>query len=233
MTLLMSGLLLGAFSSVHCAGMCGPILLTVNRFGSGRREDAVRRMVAYQTARVVAYAALGAAAGYTGNTIATSGFPRVLAIISGLILLATAIGMTLRAVRQPLGSKWSSFVVRLGLAAMRLVRTHPLRGHVVLGFAHGLLPCGPLYAAVAASALLGSIVQSAIFMASFGVGTLPLLVGVTVSPALVPPRVRQRLRFVAPVVVALAGSLLIARGIRPADPVDHLHNHHSILSSVR
>ncbi len=233
MTSLITGLLLGAFSSIHCAGMCGPILLTVNKFGSDRRQDAVARIVVYQIGRVAAYATLGAAAGYTGSTIASSGFSRVLAGIAGVLLLAVAVGMTVRSFWQPVASRWSSLVMRVGLAAMRLVRTHPVRGHMSLGFAHALLPCGPLYSAIAASALLGSVSDAVLFMASFGIGTAPLLLGVAVSPALIPPRVRRPLRFAAPVLIALAGSLLIARGIRPSGQPHHLHSHQSILSSER
>jgi sulfite exporter TauE/SafE len=229
MTPFVTGLLLGVFGSIHCAGMCGPILLTVNRFGSGGQSVHVRMLV-YHTARVFTYALVGIAAGYTGTVLTTSGLGRAIAITSGALLVASAMGVTAGVRVKRLPAAWSSIVVRAGAAAARLVRTHPVAGYIVLGLANGLLPCGLLYAAIASSVAIGSIGGSLVFMVAFGLGTTPLLMSVALSTTLLPTSLKRRIGLAGPIAMALVGTLLIARGILPLDRQEHLHGHHQILS---
>ena len=229
MTSIVAGLLLGVFGSIHCAGMCGPILLTVNRLGSGGQSEFLRMLV-YHVARVFTYALLGIAAGYTGTILMTSGLGRAIAITSGALLVLSAMGVTagLRVKRVP--AAWSSIVVRAGAAAAKLVRTHPLAGYVVLGLANGLFPCGLLYAALASSVAIGTVGGSLIFMLAFGLGTTPLLMSVALSTTLVPASMKRRISLAGPIAMALVGTLLIVRGILPLKPMGHLHGHHQVLS---
>ena len=230
MTYLLAGLLLGVFGSIHCVGMCGPILLTVNRLGSGGRQPAYARMLAYHVARVFMYAVLGIVAGYTGTVLATAGLGRAIAVMSGAFLIAAAIGVTTGRRLKAVPVAWSSLVVRAGVRATRLIRTHPLAGYFVLGLANGLLPCGVLYAAFTASAAVGTIVGSVILMTGFGLGTVPLLMSVTVSSVLVPAGLKRRITLAGPVAMALVGTLLIARGILLPERPNPAHRQHSILS---
>jgi sulfite exporter TauE/SafE len=104
-----------------------------------------------------------------------------------------------------------------------LTRGHPHYGYIVLGAVNGLLPCGLVYAAVAAAAAAGSLAAAVTFMIGFGFGTMPLLLVVTLSATAVPAPVRRRLRFVAPVLMALAGVLLILRAFVPHPGSAHEH----------
>jgi sulfite exporter TauE/SafE len=230
MTYLVAGLLLGVFGSIHCVGMCGPILLAVNRLGSGGRQPAYSRVLAYHAARVFMYAVLGIVAGYTGTVLATAGLGRAIAIVSGAALVAVAAGVTTGRWFKAVPVAWASVVVRAGARATRLIRTHPLAGYIVLGLANGLLPCGVLYAAVAASGAVGTIGGSVILMTGFGLGTVPLLLSVGVSSVLVPVGVKRRISLAGPAAMALVGALLIARGILPPERPNPAHHLHSILS---
>ena len=60
-TYLLAGAALGLAGSVHCAGMCGPLLLAVH--GGVPRSQMMRRMALYHAARVVMYVLLGIPAG--------------------------------------------------------------------------------------------------------------------------------------------------------------------------
>jgi uncharacterized protein len=227
MTSFLAGLLLGGFGSVHCAGMCGPILLTVTRLGAGERRCWYVGMLAYHAARVLMYAVIGVVAGYTGNALATAGLGRPIAIISGALLVAAAFGGPWL---KRLPAAWSSLIVRAGASATRLIRTHPLAGFFVLGLANGLLPCGLLYAAIASSTVAGTINGSMTFMIGFGLGTLPLLMSVMASSVLVPAALKRRVRLAGPVAMALVGTLLIARGVLLPERPSRAHSHPPILS---
>jgi uncharacterized protein len=233
MSTLVAGLLLGVFGSIHCAGMCGPILLSVNRFGSRGRHCWYTRMLVYHAARVFTYGLIGIAAGYTGIALATAGLGRAIAITSGALLIASAMGVVDGGRTKHLPAAWSAIVVRASAAAARLLRTHPFAGHILLGLSNGLLPCGLLYAAVASSLAIGTIGGSLIFMVAFGLGTTPLLMSVALSTTLMPVSLKRRLSLAGPVAMAIVGTLLIARGVLPLGPPEHLHSHHQTLSLQR
>lgn len=225
MTSLLAGAALGLAGSVHCAGMCGPLLLAVHR--GVPRAQMVRRMLLYHGARVLMYALLGIAAGYAAHALSFGILGRVVAAAAGALLIVAATGSIINRFGAPVSRAWASAVVRLAGQAAVLTRNHPRLGYVVLGAINGLLPCGLVYAAVAGAAASGSVAAAVTFMTGFGAGTVPLLLAVTLSATAVPARVRRRLRFVAPALMAAAGVLLIVRAFAPVDSGMH---HHEVVS---
>jgi len=216
MTALLTGIALGIGGSLHCAGMCGPLVLTLGRRQCGSRRDRVRHAALYQLGRVLTYVVLGFMTGLIGGALTARGFGRVIAVAAGILLILAA----LRSIRPvPLGripGIGASVGVRACGAAARWSRAHPAAGPLATGAANGLLPCGLVYAAVAAAAAFGDIKDAALLMAGFAVGTLPALTAVSISASAIPPALRLRLRPLMPVVLALAGVMLLARGIAPA-----------------
>jgi sulfite exporter TauE/SafE len=249
MTWLIAGAALGLAGSLHCAGMCGPLLLAVHR-GSSRGEM-MRRMATYHVARVLMYALLGMPAGYAAHALSFGMAGRTVATIAGVLLVAAAMvelaekaaGHEAVQARRPgadgelavgtgaiirvgrvLSQGWSLGVLRIGAKAAVLTRRHPRYGYLALGAVNGLLPCGLVYAAIAAAAASGTIASAVTFMAGFGAGTVPLLFAVTLSAGSVPAAVRRRLRFVAPALMAVAGVLLIVRAFAPVEQGRHRHH---------
>lgn len=218
MTYLLGGVLLGIAGSVHCAAMCGPLLLAINPISHSSRRQVCRRMLAYHAGRLAMYALLGVIAGYAGEGLIAAGLGRALAVVAGVLLVIAATGLTVKR-RMKLVPRLSSRVV-LGISrgAALFARWHQSLGYTLLGFANGLFPCGLLYAAVVTAAAGGTISHSVLFMIGFGLGTVPVLLALTVSATTIPAGVRRRFRLAFPAVMALAGILLIARGVVPADP---------------
>ncbi len=71
MTALVTGLIFGAAGSLHCVGMCGPLVLTMGR-GLRRpsRRAQLQHALTYHTGRVLTYVVLGSMAGLDrGNTV--------------------------------------------------------------------------------------------------------------------------------------------------------------------
>lgn len=237
MTWLMAGVALGLAGSLHCAGMCGPLLLAVHR--GGPRAQMIRRMALYHAARIFTYALLGIPAGYAAHALSFGVAGRAVAAAAGVVLVAAAmveltgkVGGNGEIVRLGRGmpQAWSAVVVRIATKAATLTRRHPHYGFVALGAVNGLLPCGLVYAAVAGAAASGTIASAVTFMLGFGAGTVPLLFAVTLSAGAVPAAVRQRLRFVAPALMAVAGLLLIVRAFAPVERQGHRHHEMSAMS---
>jgi uncharacterized protein len=228
MTTVLAGLALGIAGSAHCAAMCGPVLLVLTRGASSSSRTARRAALVYHTFRITMYVLLAIPAGYAGRALAAQGFGRALAIIAGVGLLAMAAGLGEHAWLRPMSRAWSAAVARVGVRAATLARSHPQAGYAVLGMVNGLVPCGLVYAAATTAAALGTVPASLLFMAGFGLGTVPALLGLTVAAVSIPPQFRRHLRFAGPAVMAIAGLLLIGRGLLPPASAGHEH-HHSVL----
>ena len=214
MNALAAGILLGLAGSAHCAGMCGPLVLTVSGWTDPRRSR-LPSMLAYHAGRVLIYLVLSVAAGLTGHALSYGGFGRGVSIVAGVLLLTVAAGSGSRLLPRRTWIFWSLMLTRACVAANRSTRAHPIGGQLLAGAANGLLPCGLVYAAAIAAAGLGSLSGAVVFMAGFGLGTIPVLLGMALSATSLSLGARARLRRLAPAALALTGALLIVRGVMP------------------
>jgi len=70
-----------------------------------------------------------------------------------------------------------------------------------------------VYAALAGAIASLGPAQGGLFMAIFGLGTLPLLLGVTVLGQSFSKQLRRNIRFAQPILLSLVGLLLLQRGL--------------------
>ncbi|MEZ5320259.1 MAG: sulfite exporter TauE/SafE family protein [Vicinamibacterales bacterium] len=224
----LAGLALGAVGSAHCMAMCGPLVAVAQpREAAGAAR--------YHLGRTLAYAGLGLVAGLTGGLVASAGFSRPLAIVAGLVLLgqaAVSAGL-LRRLGPHLGiaRRLTAWIGRAGAWVRRHQRTLGAAGPVAMGALNGLLPCGLVYAALAAAVGLGRVADGTTFMIAFGVGTTPALALAAGSAGRLAARLPRAVRRAAPVALAIVAVLLIARGLRApagdsraqAPAASHLH----------
>jgi uncharacterized protein len=166
-----AALLAGLVTSLHCAGMCGP-LACVLMPARGDRADANTVSTVYHLTRLTSYTLLGALVGGLGRLPLSLLSQPVLRWLPWLMVLFFV----------GLAFQWERFLPRLAGLGRWWPRLHAwLRGRsrvetaAALGFATPLVPCGPLYFVVAAALLAGSALHGAEFMLAFGVGTVPLL----------------------------------------------------------
>jgi len=80
------------------------------------------------------------------------------------------------------------------------------------------LPCGTVYLALLTSFLTGSVLKGGLFLAFFGLGTLPAMLLMVFWGAALGPVLRTRLRRAAPLVLGLMGVLLVLRGMNLGIP---------------
>jgi uncharacterized protein len=209
MTLIAAGFLLGVGASLHCVMMCGPLMMAM----LPRRN--ARAAILYHGGRLMMYAVLGAVTGAAGHLAGLAGAGRLLSVAAGLSVIwaaARRAGWLDTGGEPGLGRHVSSVIVRAAqITRVRLRESSPLR-LVSAGVLNGLLPCGPVYAALSAAATLGDSRQSAVFMLAFGAGTLPALAAVSTIAAW-PSRRDARWRFITPATLAVLGVLLVARGL--------------------
>lgn len=219
MTEILAGLALGAAASGHCAAMCGPLMLAWRQHAAG--GAAWMGVSVYHATRVATYAVFGALAGLAGRAVSAGGFARGLSIVAGVVLILMAVrrvGLRLPAT----GGVHTSAMLGRVLSGLRgRWAGRPLGSAAVAGVLNALLPCGLLYAAIAAAAAAADPARSALTMVAYGAGTTPVLVGIWWSAARLSGVSRRRLAFLAPAVLALTGVLLIGRGLGGGLP--HVH----------
>jgi sulfite exporter TauE/SafE len=161
----------GLVTSLHCAGMCGPLACLLAP-AQGPDADAVTTRSVYHAARLGSYLVLGAVAGGIGRvpmSFLGSDVLRWTPWLMVLLLLVLAFRLDKRLPRPALLSRFS-----LRLPGL-LRRRGPISGAALLGAATPLLPCGPLYFVLAMSTFAGSAVKGAEWMLTFGLGTVPVL----------------------------------------------------------
>jgi uncharacterized protein len=172
---LLAALIAGLVGSVHCFGMCGGIAGALGMAGGGRASFAV----AYSAGRIASYAVAGAIAGTIGAGLAgAAGLGPWLRLVMGvvLILLGLQVALNLKLL-APLEAAGAQLWRRLAPLARRLVPPRHAGQALALGALWGWLPCGLVYGMLAAAAGSGSALGGATFMAVFGLGTAPAMVG--------------------------------------------------------
>lgn len=181
----MTGLVAAVFvasllGSLHCVGMCGPLLILGL---GGTRTEANRwtAQAAYHGGRLVVYTLLGMVAGAVGAVAdlggARVGLGRVGGIVAGLslivigaITLARALGVRIAPPRFQ-----SPLTGTLDRVRRALVGLPGAARPFGFGLVSAFLPCGWLWAFVAAAAGAGSAAGGALAMIVFWTGTVPAL----------------------------------------------------------
>ncbi|MDD5141070.1 MAG: sulfite exporter TauE/SafE family protein [Verrucomicrobiales bacterium] len=199
---------LGLLGSLHCAAMCGPLMLALPVPPGGPARFVVGR-VTYQLGRIATYCVLGIVAGLVGKSIFLAGFQRWLSIALGVVVLAGF----LISKRVALSAPVVRLVAKLKLAMSAQLKQRSFRSLALLGMLNGLLPCGLVYVAMAGAVSRGTIRDGIFYMALFGLGTLPMMLAVSLSRQLFPPALRLKLNGAIPFGVCLLAILLILRGM--------------------
>lgn len=167
----MGALVAGLVTSVHCAGMCGPIACGLSAM-RGTESERLWSVTGYHATRLISYATIGAICGALGKQPLQWVFHSPFAILPWMLVavfLVFALGLE-KKLPRPVGLL--KFATRWRFKTARLT---PLRSGIALGAMTPLLPCGPLYLLFGASLLSGSGWRGAEFALAFGLGTIPLL----------------------------------------------------------
>ena len=138
-----------------------------------------------------------------------NGAKRWLSLGAGCVILAGLLLST----RTGLGTPMVKAVGWLKSGFGALLRRRTLGSLGLMGLLNGLLPCGLVYAACTGAAATGSLGSGAAYMALFGLGTVPLMLGIGLSGKALPIALRFKLQQLAPLSLAVVGALLVLRGL--------------------
>ena len=210
---------IGLLGSLHCVGMCGPIALSLPYQGS-KRYYAVGNVLLYNLGRVLSYGLLGSAIGLFGRGFFLAGFQSYISIGLGITLLLIAvfsIDVEQHILRIPLMNRINQWVKQqLG----RLLRQRGPGKLFLIGMLNGLLPCGLVYMAIVGALATNHMIEGALYMMLFGLGTIPLMLGTAMAGQFIKLHWRVRLRRLLPAFLVAFALLFILRGLNFEVPVD-------------
>lgn len=206
--ILISAFFLGLVGSLHCAGMCGPLVLALPST-TGTWVATISGKLLYNAGRVLTYCILGALFGLLGQTLVFAGAQRWLSLGAGVVIL----GGLLISMRYKLATPATLFVGRLRSGMSRALKARTLPSLLALGFLNGFLPCGLVYVACAGAVATGGFVPSIGYMLLFGFGTIPMMLGLALLGGNLQAAIRLRFQRWIPAGVLCVALLLIVRGL--------------------
>lgn len=212
------GFLMGLIGSVHCIGMCGPLVMALPISGQSNFQKWVSILL-YHFGKISSYTVLGILLGLFGTALPFNVMQEHLSIVLGSIMLLYVLYVFV------IKSKWaipffqSNIVYSLIIKKMgALFKSQKSSSFYLIGFLNGLLPCGMVYVALTSAIATQSLVQGGMIMAFFGLGTMPALIMVAIGGQYMGRAVRTKLQSLLPVFIFSMGILLILRGLNLGIP---------------
>ncbi|MBL7851492.1 MAG: sulfite exporter TauE/SafE family protein [Cyclobacteriaceae bacterium] len=207
--MLLTALMIGLAGSLHCVGMCSPLALGV----SGMSRNFVVARFLYNGGRILTYGGLGALVGAFGAIAGLTQYQTLLSASLGVLLVLLGVG-GISVIRIPVltpALQGLSNWLKARFASQ--VKSKSIIAMMVMGSINGLLPCGLTYFALTYCITLPDATSGFQFMVFFGLGTLPVMLGIPAVLSFLGSRLKMGIQRVTVAVMILLGVLLIVRSV--------------------
>ncbi len=210
--MLVSAFIFGILGSFHCIGMCGPIafMLPVNRTNAVKK---VSQITAYHFGRLLTYSIIGLVFGLIGKSLYLFGFQQQLSIIIGVVMIAFVLIPKHKLNNYNISKPIYKLISKVKSALGSALKRKSADTFLTIGFLNGFLPCGLVYLAVFGAISEGNELQGSLYMAVFGLGTIPLMTTAIYASQFLKGVTRQKTQKAIPVFVVIIGVLFIIRGL--------------------
>ncbi|MCB0461848.1 MAG: sulfite exporter TauE/SafE family protein [Flavobacteriaceae bacterium] len=210
--MLWPALIFGLLGSFHCVGMCGPIafMLPVDRSNSFRK---VSQIFIYHFGRILAYSLIGLFFGLIGKSLYIFGIQQQLSIAIGILMILVVLIPMQTFNKYNFSKPVYKIISKVKTALGSALKKKTADTFLTIGFLNGFLPCGLVYMAVFASLTMQNAVQGSLYMALFGLGTIPLMTSAIYLGKFLNTTIKQRIQKAIPVFVIFIGLLFILRGL--------------------
>jgi uncharacterized protein len=212
--MLTTAFILGLAGSLHCIGMCSPLAYAV----TGRGGDIMVNKFIYNIGRILMYCLLGAGVSAVGGMLPVT-FQYAISIVLGVSLVI--IGITRSNFRTPVLIPLMRFTSFLKNQFSTFLQNKKHSSVFMLGVLNGLLPCGLTFLALTTCITLASPVGGFVFMAVFGAGTLPAMLGLVSLIPVLTKRFNLNTTRLMVIMQLAAGCLLIVRVLLVEPGVTH------------
>jgi sulfite exporter TauE/SafE len=220
--------IIGLLTSFHCLGMCGGIVLSqtigdenVDRLNS---EDQINReehlngdvkkqpwfipSAKYNLGRVIAYTFVGGLVGGLGQIISFTGvWKGIIPILGGVFMVIMGINLL---GAFPILRRLN---IRMPYFAAKKIMGNTKRTPFYIGLLTGLMPCGPLQIVQLYALGTGSILNGALSMLVFSLGTVPMLFALGGLNTIINKKQTKYILKISAILVIILGLIMIGRGL--------------------
>lgn len=211
--LLYTALSMGLLGSLHCAGMCGPIMLILPfQLLKGWRK--VVAIALYHTGRISVYALMGLLL-HSFKALFHPQWQQYISVALGALLLLAGFVSFFAKGNDRFQLPWLGFIKEQSAKIIGRTTLHSL---FLAGVLNGLLPCGLVYMALSLSATAATPEAAVLSMYLFGLGTLPMLLAIIILKSRVKLFRLQTIKKFVPALMMLFGSLFLLRGMNLGIP---------------
>ncbi len=210
--MLWTAIILGLAGSFHCIGMCGPIafIIPVNRTS---KTKMFYQAFLYNVGRLISYSLMGLLFGFIGKGLYLAGFQQRLSILMGIVMIAIIVIpisiFNKYNFSKPLYKIIANVKSKLGF----YLNKKSNKALFLIGVFNGFLPCGLVYMALIGSIATGDVLQGSLYMALFGLGTIPMMSAAVLLGNFVSLSLRFKIQKAIPIFVIIIGLLFILRGL--------------------
>ncbi|MBU3110265.1 sulfite exporter TauE/SafE family protein [Clostridium lacusfryxellense] len=198
--------IVGIFTSLHCVGRCGNIMLSQNiTLENKSRFQVLKPAIFYNLGRVTSYTILGGIAGALGSVVSiTLPFKGRIQIIACVFMIILGLNMSEYVPFRRLN-------IKLPWSACNIKKSG--KTPFIVGILNGVMPCGILQTMQLYAFGTGSAVTGATSMFIFVLGTVPLMISFgTISSLLNKKNTKQLVKFGGILIVVL-GLIMGDRGL--------------------
>lgn len=209
------GFLMGLLGSVHCIGMCGPLVMALPIAQKTNLQKWIS-LALYHIGKISSYALLGIIFGLLGSQFPLYILQQNLSIVIGVVMLLYVVYVFILKPKQivNLNFLYKPIVSQLG----KLFKRKSLATFLLIGFLNGLLPCGMVYLALTSALATQNLLNGGLFMLFFGLGTVPALLMVAIGGQYMGLTFRTKLQQLLPIFIFGMGVMLILRGLNLGIP---------------
>jgi sulfite exporter TauE/SafE len=212
-----TGFIIGLVGSVHCIGMCGPIVLALPSTSNSHWVVLFTRIM-YNFGRVITYAFLGAVFGLFGSRLVLIGLQQNVSIIIGVIILITVLTPS-RYKNYLIQTRiYQTFNSQIKSMFAKLMSRKANSSFLLFGIVNGFLPCGFVYVAIGGAVATEGVLSGTLFMALFGLGTMPIMLAASILGKHVNTSLRNKINKIMPVLAIILAIIFILRGLNLGIP---------------
>ena len=161
---ILTGLVFGLLGSLHCVGMCGPLLLALPL----KENQKLTGQVLYHGGRILCYSLMGVLLSLFGVSLRYTGLHEFFSLSIGIMMI---IGLFIflfgkSLITNSFGKSW--LLTKIKNFWRSFFETKSIIYLPMIGFLNGMLPCGFVYIALGFSLMFNSSIDTSLYMVSFG-----------------------------------------------------------------
>lgn len=199
--------IVGLFTSIHCVGMCGGIMLSqsLSKEEPKSKLESMKPALLYNLGRLISYTILGGIVGTLGSVFALSITTKaLLQLFAGAFMIIMGMNMSGFSLFRKINLRLPFSIGRL-----RKKATTPF----LVGLLNGLMPCGPLQTMQLYALGTGSTLKGALSLFTFALGTVPLMLTFGAVSILISKGYTKKILKLSGVLVIILGLIMGNRGL--------------------